>query len=140
MSLPSGLIEGRLRLKRIYKAPLLTDGKRILVDRLWPRGISKEKAELFLWAKDVAPSSELRRWFHKDIARWPEFRFRYLAELDQNTSIRTIQDIVRNDVVTLVFASADLERNHAAVLRDFLVERGEDLLVSTNYQGDGGDT
>ncbi len=114
---------GRLGLRRIYETPLASDGKRILVDRLWPRGISKERANLFLWAKEVAPSADLRRWFHKDHARWPEFRLQYLAELDLNRSVSIVERIARNDITTLVFANADLEHNHAAILRDFLIAR-----------------
>lgn len=126
MSQSSTPIEQLLKLRRIYEPPLKTDGKRILVDRLWPRGISKERASLFCWAKDAAPSSDLRRWYHKDRSRWQEFRLQYLAELKDNTSLHIIEDALNNDVVTLIFANADLEQNHAAVLREYLIERVRD--------------
>lgn len=116
-------VDTRLGLRRVYEPPQASDGKRILVDRLWPRGVSKKRANLFLWAKEIAPSSDLRRWFHKDHGRWPEFRLQYLTELDQNNFVSTVQKIAEENVVTLVFANADLQHNHAAVLRDFLIAR-----------------
>nr|WP_299153767.1 DUF488 family protein [uncultured Tateyamaria sp.] len=116
-------MDDRLRLRRIYETPLASDGKRVLVDALWPRGVSKERASLFLWAKEVAPSPDLRRWFHKDRARWPEFRSEYIAELKLNSSVSVVEDLAREGVVTLIFANADLDHNHAAVLRAFLIER-----------------
>lgn len=125
-------IEQSLKLKRIYEPSLKTDGKRILVDRLWPRGISKERAGLFLWAKDAAPSTDLRRWYHKDYERWPEFRLHYLAELDGNTSLYAIEDALKDGVVTLTFANANLEQNHAAVLREHLIERARAVIASNS--------
>ncbi len=123
MSLSVLPIEESLKLRRIYEPSLKTDGKRILVDRLWPRGISKQRANLFLWVKDAAPSADLRRWYHKDLDRWPEFRVQYLIELKENNSVDVIQDTIKSDVVTLIFANANLEQNHAAVLREHLIER-----------------
>ena len=130
MSLSPMPIEQSLKLRRIYEPPLKADGKRILVDRLWPRGISKERAKLFLWAKDAAPSTELRRWYHKDYDRWQEFRLHYLAELDNNTSLGAIEDALKDGVVTLTFANKNLEQNHAAVLREHLIQRMKKIAIS----------
>lgn len=113
----------QLLLKRVYDPPRAEDGKRILVDRLWPRGLSKERARLFAWARDAAPSSDLRKWFHEDRSRWPDFRLRYAEELEENPGLDVIEEALRSDCVTLTFATADLERNHALVLRDALLRR-----------------
>ncbi|MFZ5673595.1 MAG: DUF488 domain-containing protein [Pseudomonadota bacterium] len=110
-----------IQVKRIYEPPARGDGLRILVDRIWPRGISKEKAALDFWAKDVAPSTELRKWFHHDPSRWIEFRTRYLAELKAH---RAELDGLRARIVgqpaTLLFAAANITQNHAHVLKDVL--------------------
>jgi uncharacterized protein YeaO (DUF488 family) len=91
------------------------------VDRLWPRGVSKEKAALDLWLKDVAPSTELRKWFGHDPARWDEFVRRYTAELEHNTdAVQTLKDAARKGPVTLLYAARDEARNEAVVLKDFL--------------------
>lgn len=112
----------RIRIKRIYDAPA-ADGLRILVDRLWPRGVSRESAQLDEWLKPVAPSDDLRRWFGHDAAKWPEFRKRYLAELDQNPAFSELQELIRPAAaVTLLYAAKDPERNNAAVLRDALID------------------
>ena len=111
-----------IRLKRVYDEPAPDDGFRVLVDRLWPRGVSKERARLDLWAKDVAPSTELRRAFHHDGLSWPEFEEAYRAELD-GTARAALEELraelTAHSVVTLLHAVND-ERNHAVILREAL--------------------
>ncbi len=108
-------------LKRIYEVPSADDGYRILVDRLWPRGISKEKAQLDEWDKEITPSDELRKWFHADRSQWAEFRKRYLAELKKHRDkLRPLAERAIKGRVTLLFAAADSERNHATVLKQYL--------------------
>lgn len=111
-----------IRLKRAYEPPEETDGVRILVERLWPRGISKDAAALDYWVKDIAPSPELRKWYSHDPEKWPEFRERYLAEVAQNTDELTdLRAICAAGSVTFVFAAKDEERNSAVVLREYLM-------------------
>ena len=106
-----------LRLKRVYEPPSPSDGKRILVDRLWPRGLSRRKAAIDEWVKDAAPSPALRRWFGHDPERWPEFRRRYRRELRAHDDIvRRIASLARRRRVTLVFGARDEVRNDAVVL------------------------
>ena len=106
-----------LRLKRAYEPAEPDDGVRILVDRLWPRGVSKAKAALDEWVKDVAPSTELRKWFGHDPARWAEFQRRYRAELrGQSETLDRIRGLARMQVVTLVYSAHDEEHNDAVVL------------------------
>ncbi len=111
-----------LQVKRIYEEPSRSDGMRILVDRIWPRGISKERAALDLWAKDIAPSTKLRQWFHHDTGQWEEFRKRYLAELARQEALldELRAKIAHRRRATLLFAAADEEHNHALVLKDVL--------------------
>lgn len=107
--------------KRIYEPPARGDGLRILVDRIWPRGISKEKAALDFWAKDVAPSTGLRKWFHHDPERWAEFRMRYLTELKENREeLDELRAKIAGQRTTLLYASANIIQNHAHVLKDVL--------------------
>ena len=114
----------RIRIKRIYRAARQSDGKRILVDRLWPRGIAKERARLFAWCKDIAPSDELRHWFHAHPDRWTEFAARYLKELDAKDDLtRELAGYAQEGVVSLMYASKDEENNNAVVLRDVLRQR-----------------
>lgn len=114
----------RIRIKRIYRAARVSDGRRILVDRLWPRGVAKDRARLFDWCKDIAPSDALRRRFHADPDRWEDFRARYLAELGQSDDlVRQIAGYARDGVVTLIYAAKEEDHNNAAVLRDHLVAR-----------------
>ncbi len=116
-----------IRLKRVYEPPASDDGKRILVDRLWPRGIRKEAAAVALWARDLAPSTALRRWFGHDPARWPEFQQRYAAELSLHLDlIKRVRDMARKGRVTIVYAARDELHNDAVVLRSVLL--GEGLL------------
>ncbi|MEK1900025.1 MAG: DUF488 family protein, partial [Rhizobium sp.] len=99
-------------------------GARLLVDRIWPRGLSKERAALTAWLKDVAPSTELRHWFNHEPDRWEEFHRRYTAELEhKKEELELVTDFIRKGTVTLLYATSDDEHNNAAVLRDFLIQR-----------------
>lgn len=113
-------------LKRVYEKPARGDGVRILVDRLWPRGIKKEDLRIDAWAKALAPSTELRKWFAHDEAKWPEFRKRYRAELAAAGATKVIRDLLasarRAKTITLLYAAKDQEHNEAVVLRS-LFER-----------------
>jgi uncharacterized protein YeaO (DUF488 family) len=111
-----------IKLKRVYETPIKADGFRILVERLWPRGIAKEKARVDLWLKDIAPSTELRTWFGHDPAKWEDFQKRYKQELMQNkTVLENLRRIIKEqNKVTLVFAASDENHNNAVVLRTFL--------------------
>jgi len=112
-----------IRLKRAYEPPEAGDGTRVLVERLWPRGLSKERAAVDLWLKDVAPSPELRRWYGHDIDRWPEFRRRYREELlGHEDDLAHLRRLAREGPVTFVFGSRDLEHSSAILLRE-VVER-----------------
>jgi uncharacterized protein YeaO (DUF488 family) len=113
-----------IKVKRIYDAPAATDGRRVLVDRLWPRGVSKEKAKIDVWLKDVAPSDSLRRWFAHDPDKWPEFRKRYRDELESAAGRLTeLRRLSKEGPVTLVFAAKDEKRNNAIVLKSILEGR-----------------
>jgi uncharacterized protein YeaO (DUF488 family) len=113
---------GRFQIKRVYEAPEASDGFRVLVDRLWPRGMAKERAALNLWMKDIAPSTELRRWFGHDPKRWKEFETRYRAELkEHDTDLAQLRSQARKGTVTLLFGARDIEHNEAVVLRNVLV-------------------
>jgi uncharacterized protein YeaO (DUF488 family) len=110
-----------IRLKRAYEQATPEDGTRLLVERLWPRGLSKERAAVDLWLKEVAPSPGLRRWFGHDPERWDEFRRRYRAELRKRPEeLERLRRLVRSGPVTFVFAARDPDRNSAVLLRDFL--------------------
>ncbi|MCF8706686.1 DUF488 domain-containing protein [Sphingobium sp. TKS] len=110
-----------IRIKRIYEPAHKDDGARVLVDRLWPRGVDKERAALTLWLKEIAPSPELRKWFGHDPARWSEFSRRYRDELAQNDSaVARLAPLSANGPVTLLYAARDTEHNHARVLADYL--------------------
>jgi uncharacterized protein YeaO (DUF488 family) len=110
-----------IRLKRAYEKPSPGDGVRILVDRLWPRGLTKERAALALWLKDVAPSPELRTWFGHDPARWKQFQDRYRKELRQKKdAVKVLREKAKEGTVTLVYAARDEEHNGALVLKEFL--------------------
>ncbi|OHV18798.1 DUF488 domain-containing protein [Rhizobium sp. RMa-01] len=110
-----------VHIKRIYEPKHDKDGIRILVDRLWPRGLSKQDAAVDLWLKEVAPSPALRRWFGQDPAKWTEFQRRYREELKENTSVvEEIERHIGKSNATLLYAAKDLEHNHAIVLQRFL--------------------
>ena len=114
---------GDIKLKRAYEPPSAGDGTRVLIDRLWPRGISKQKAKLDYWMKDIAPSTELRKWFGHDPTRWDEFRRRYAAELREHPDlIAELRSLARKSPITLVYAAHDKSHNDAVVLRDVLLD------------------
>ncbi|MDE2133273.1 MAG: DUF488 family protein [Alphaproteobacteria bacterium] len=119
-------VRGALRLKRVYEAPDESDGLRILVDRLWPRGIAKEKAHIDLWLKDVAPSNDLRRRFHGKPGAWKEFTAAYAKELAREPALSlaaAIEGNLADTAVTLLYAARDTEHNNAVALRDWLLSR-----------------
>ena len=110
-----------IRLKRAYESASSRDGKRFLVERLWPRGIKKSNLKLDDWLKDVAPSTELRKWFAHDAEKWNEFRKRYFEELEKNPAAwQPLLAAAKEETVTLVFSSHDQEHNNAVALKDFL--------------------
>lgn len=107
-------------LKRAYEAAAEADGMRILVDRLWPRGLAKAKARFDLWLKEVAPSTELRKWFAHDPDKWTEFKQRYRAELKDSAALRQLKDLSCESHITLVYAARDEAHNEAVVLKQIL--------------------
>lgn len=113
-----------ITIKRVYEAPEKSDGIRILIDRLWPRGVSKEKAKLELWLKDIAPSTKLRKWFGHDPDKWQEFQKKYAEELNQNSEqVEKLQDMLKKGKVTLVFGAKDEQHNDAVVVKEYLEKR-----------------
>ena len=111
-------------LKRAYDPPTKSDGRRILVDRVWPRGITKDDLQIDAWLKDLAPSTELRKWFGHDPAKWDEFRKRYALELEQRPeALEELVDKARAGHVTLVFSAKDTQHNNAVVLKEHLARR-----------------
>ena len=109
----------RFRIKRVYELRDKHDGRRILVDRIWPRGLTKEKASIDLWLKDIAPSTELRKWFDHDPGRWEEFKERYLDELKGNSEqIQLLKQELDKGIVTLVYGAKDKEHNQAVVIQE----------------------
>jgi uncharacterized protein YeaO (DUF488 family) len=114
-----------VKIKRVYEEPAPQDGVRLLVDRLWPRGLSKERARLERWLKEIAPSEELRRWFGHDPAKWQEFRLRYREELSaQRELVDELRKLAAEETVTLLFAAHDEERNNAVVLKELIEKKG----------------
>ena len=116
-----------VQIKRVYREPSTRDGLRILVDRVWPRGISKERAHIADWRKELAPSTALRKWFGHDPTKWQEFRKRYHAELNralQRQALKDLAGLCQRRKVTLVYSAADQEHNQAVVLKELL----EDLV------------
>ena len=110
-----------LQIKRVYEQRSPTDGQRILVDRVWPRGISKAKLSDAIWLKDVAPSTELRKWFDHRAERWEQFRTRYAAELDRNSdTIKKLRAMCACGSVTLLYSARDIEHNQALALAEYL--------------------
>jgi uncharacterized protein YeaO (DUF488 family) len=111
-------------LKRVYDPPATSDGRRILVDRIWPRGITKADLQIDAWLKDLAPSTELRKWFGHDPAKWDEFRKRYAGELEQRSeALEELVEKARAGRLTLVFSAKDTEHNNAVALREHLERR-----------------
>lgn len=110
-----------VNIKRVYDAPDEDDGKRILVDRLWPRGMTKEKAQVDLWLKEIAPTTELRKWFEHDPEKWEAFKKRYIKELQENKEpVSILKDAVKRGKVTLLYGAKDEEHNEALVLKNVL--------------------
>jgi uncharacterized protein YeaO (DUF488 family) len=113
--------ENRITIKRVYQQPEDQDGKRILVDRLWPRGLTKEKARVDLWLKEIAPSTELRKWFGHDPERWTDFQKRYRAELKKNAeTVLILKEEIDRGPVTLLYGAKDKNHNEAVVLQSIL--------------------
>ncbi|HEY6328782.1 MAG TPA: DUF488 domain-containing protein [Blastocatellia bacterium] len=113
-----------IKLKRAYEPPAKDDGERILVERLWPRGLTKEKAKIDLWMKEIAPSTELRKWFGHDPAKWTEFRRRYKSELEQQPElVKELRAKGRRGPVTFVYAAKDEEHNSALLLKEFVEKK-----------------
>lgn len=111
----------RIQLKRIYETSAHDDGLRILVDRLWPRGVTKIAAHVDLWLKDIAPSPALRTWYGHDPARWDEFKRRYFAELEQrDAAVAELRDLAATQAVTFVYAAKDTAHTHALALKEFI--------------------
>lgn len=111
---------GKLKLKRAYAPAEPGDGQRVLVDRIWPRGVSKAEAHVDLWLKAIAPSTPLRKWFGHQPERWPEFRRRYREELKANPAVEELRQVMAKGPVTLVYGAKDTERNQAVVLAEYL--------------------
>ncbi len=110
-----------VKIKRVYEPASKEDGRRILIDRLWPRGMRRDKARLDEWVKDIAPSDDLRKWFSHDPEKWPEFRKRYKAELRKKKDlVEQLRDEAKGDTVTLLFAAKDAEHNNAVVLQELI--------------------
>ncbi len=115
--------EGQIKLKRVYEAPEPEDGQRVLIDRLWPRGLKREDAQLDAWLRDLAPSDELRRWFGHDLAHWDEFQARYRRELEDSAhqaELEKLHELAQRGPVTLLFAAKDSEHCNALVVRALL--------------------
>ncbi|ANK75166.1 hypothetical protein FA04_20755 (plasmid) [Ensifer adhaerens] len=112
----------QLKTKRVYEPKADGDGMRVLVDRLWPRGLTKAEAAVDLWLKDMAPTTELRRWFHAGEGTWEEFRERYLAELDGNpVAVDLLRQRIAEGPVTLLYSVKDEARNHAEILKGYIL-------------------
>ncbi|GAP06449.1 uncharacterized conserved protein [Anaerolinea thermolimosa] len=123
-----------LKIKRIYEPAEIGDGRRFFVERLWPRGFKKEAAKIEAWLKEVAPSTELRRWYAHDLARWEEFTQRYRAELEACPSAwQFLLEAAEKGDVTLLYSARDIEHNSALVLRDFLMHN---LEIRAGNRGD----
>ena len=120
-------MSNRISIKRAYDGPEPDDGRRILVDRLWPRGLSKDRAHIDHWARDVAPSDALRHWFGHDPQKWDEFQRRYREELNANDeAVAALRGEIGHGPATLLFAAHDSEHNNAVALRDFLLAGAAD--------------
>ena len=115
----------RLAIKRIYEPAAAGDGLRILVDRIWPRGIAKTEAGLDDWCREIAPSTGLRRWFGHETERWEEFRKRYFSELRSNAAVETVEEAMKTGPVTLLYGAKDQVHNQAVALAEFLSGKGD---------------
>lgn len=112
----------RLKIKRVYEEPEIDDGLRILVDRLWPRGMTKEKAHIDIWLKDIGPTTGLRKWFGHEPDKWNEFRERYIQELNNNDQLTLLKEQLDKGMVTLVYGARDEKHNEAVVIKEFLTD------------------
>jgi uncharacterized protein YeaO (DUF488 family) len=113
-----------IRIKRVYEKPEASDGARFLVDRLWPRGITKENLHIDGWLKEAAPSDELRHWFGHDAARWDEFKERYFAELEGKADVlKILRDAMREGDITLLYGARDIKHNNAVALKAYSKQR-----------------
>lgn len=118
---------GRIRLKWVYEPASAQDGKRILVDRLWPRGMTKERLDIVYWAKSVSPSNDLRKWYGHDPDRWDEFRDRYFAELDGNPDgVRDLMEYLGSGQASFLYSSKEHQLNNAVALREYVLARLEE--------------
>ena len=118
----------KIIIKRIYEAPEADNGFRVLVDRIWPRGMSKEKAHIDLWAKDIAPTSQLRKWFGHEAAKWPIFQTKYCEELMDNLeAVKALLQEARGREIILLYGAKDEQHNQAIVLKDFITSHWESL-------------
>ncbi len=125
-----------IQIKRVYEPAAAGDGRRFLVERLWPRGLNKEALEADGWLKDVAPSTELRKWFAHRVERWPEFQRRYRAELDANPDAwKPLLDASARGTVTLLFSARDVDHNSAIVLREYLSARPRPRATASRAHG-----
>ncbi len=113
-----------IKVKRIYEPFSADDGYRILVDRLWPRGMTKEAAHVDKWLKEIAPSTELRQWFHAEPGRWEQFRIKYLDELKKSNTVDDLIALINeHETVTLLFSVKDQEHNHALIIKDWIAQK-----------------
>ncbi len=129
-----------IRVKRIYNEPEEADGRRILVDRLWARGLSKEKAKVDLWKKEVAPSTELRHWYGHDPARWAEFKLRYFTELEAKPGeVDSILEEVEAGVVTFLYSSKEERLNNAVALKEYIESKIQVTADLSNDEAAGSD-
>lgn len=109
-----------IRLKRVYEEPSESDGTRILIDRLWPRGLTKEKAKVDVWLKEIAPTTELRKWFNHEPSKWPEFKKRYKTEISNNPeAISALKKHLASGKATILYGAKDEEHNDAVVIKQF---------------------
>jgi uncharacterized protein YeaO (DUF488 family) len=112
----------KILIKRVYEAPDPSDGYRVLVDRLWPRGLTKEQVHADLWLKEIAPSNALRTWFHHDLEHWDEFKARYFAELDaQGAAVTRLLEMAQKGPLTLLYGARDTQNNQAVAMREYLL-------------------
>lgn len=122
--MPHAILTENVKLSRAYEPPSRSDGKRVLIDRLWPRGVKKSEAKIDQWLMDIAPSTALRKWFGHEPGRWPEFQDRYAAEVRQHSELLDdLRKLAGEGPVTLVFAARDEAHNDAVVLRDLILGR-----------------
>lgn len=112
-----------VQIKRVYEPPTPGDGRRVLVDRLWPRGLKKEQAAIDAWLKEVAPSTTLRQWFRHDVQKWPEFKRRYFAELAGSPQVEELRQMAQAGPLTLLYAARDEAYNNAVALQEYLQTR-----------------